>query len=71
MTEPRNALEQEFGGPLSPGLAALRDSDLAALAKAIVSARTRQERALTEATEQGLNVVPRVLRGTVRKVLFG
>lgn len=71
MSGPRTALEQELGGPLSAGLAALADSDLTALVERIADARTRQEHALAQATEEGLNIVPRVLRGTVRKVLFG
>ena len=71
MSGPRSALEQELGGPLSPGLAALSESDLAALVETIAVARTRQAQALAQATEKGLNIVPRVFRGTVRKVLFG
>jgi len=71
VSEARSRLEQELGGHLPPGLGALGDGDIAALVAGIEAARVRQRTALAEATDQGLNIVPKVLRGTVRKVLFG
>ena len=71
MTDARARLEQEYGGPLPPGLAALSDAEAAALADAIDAARTRQSRALAKATERGLDFVPKLLRGPVKKVIFG
>ena len=71
MTSPRAELERHLGGPLTPGLAALSDADIDALAKAIVDARRSQKEALAAAIDSGLNIVPRVLRGAVRKALFG
>ena len=35
------------------------------------AAKRRQSEALAEAAEQSLEIVPRVLRGSVRKILFG
>ena len=67
----REQIEAYTGGPLGPGLASLEDADLAALATTIREAATAQDAALAEAVEQGLQIVPRVLRGTVRKALFG
>jgi hypothetical protein len=44
---------------------------LAHLHEALVDARTRQERALGEAFEGALVLVPRPVRGRVRKLLLG
>ncbi|GGO94368.1 hypothetical protein GCM10011584_35240 [Nocardioides phosphati] len=71
MTTPRAELERHLGGPLSPGLAALSDADIDALAKAIVDATRSQKQALAAAIDNGLDIVPRVLRGAVKKALFG
>jgi hypothetical protein len=67
----RERLEKEYGGSLPPGLAALSDAEHATLADAIDAARRRQKDALRTATDRGLDFVPRILRSTVRKVLFG
>lgn len=71
MTTPRAELERHLGGPLTPGLAALSDAEIDALAKAIAHATRSQKEALAAAIDNGLNIVPRVLRGAVRKALFG
>lgn len=71
MTTTRDELEQLLGGPLTPGLAALSDKDLDTLATAIADAGRSQKTALADAIDDGLNIVPRVLRGAVRKALFG
>lgn len=71
MIDGRTRLEQEYGGPLPPGLAALSAEDQATLADAIAAARTRQAKALAKATDGGLDFVPRLLRGPIKKVLFG
>lgn len=55
-------------------MAFLADVDLATLAhlhEALGDARTRQERALGEAFEGALVLVPRPVRGRVRKLLLG
>lgn len=71
MSDSQSALERELGGPLTPGLAALGDEDMAALVALIEGARAHQKRALAEAIDNGMTIVPRFLRGTVRKALFG
>lgn len=64
-------LERELGEALPPGLADLSTAQQDTLADLIESARDRQERALAAAAEEGLMIVPKLLRGSVRKVLFG
>lgn len=71
MAEARTRLETEFGGALPPGLAALGEADATRLVEAIEAARTRQSAALGAATDSGLEFIPRLLRGPVKKVLFG
>lgn len=65
------ALESELGGPPSDSLAALADEDLEAFVDLLRRTKARQSRELEDAVEQALGVVPRLLRGPVRKVLFG
>lgn len=71
MSSTRSEIERLLDGPLTPGLAALSAADLDALAGAISEATHQQETALAEAIDNGLTIVPRVLRGAVRKALFG
>lgn len=54
-----------------PELRALSDEQVAHLAAAITQAREHQLAALGQAMEDGLGFVPRLLRGPVRKALFG
>lgn len=71
MSQARTALQDELESTPAPPLAALGEEQVRELAATIAEARDRQAAALGEAMEQGLEFVPRVLRGTVRKVLFG
>lgn len=71
MSSRRSEIERLVGGQLPPGLDALSATDLDALAAAISDASRQQQSALASAIDNGLNIVPRVLRGTVRKALFG
>lgn len=71
MSSARGDIERLLGGPLTPGLDALDEADLEALARAISEAARHQQSALAAAIDSGLDIVPRVLRGTVRKALFG
>lgn len=64
-------LESELGGRVPEGLDGLGDEQLIALARLLKDAKRRQSDALQIAVEEALNVVPRLLRGPVRKVLFG
>lgn len=49
----------------------LTDEQRAHLAALIAQARERQSRELHEAAEQALSMVPRLLRGTVKKLVMG
>jgi hypothetical protein len=71
MSETHEALADLFEGPVPPGLASLPDRELVILVDAIAAAQRHQRDALAAAVDAGLAMVPRVLRGTVRKVLFG
>lgn len=71
MTDARARLEKEYGASLPPGLAGLTPEQQEKLVAAIEDARVRQARALAKATDHGLDFIPRLLRGPVKKVLFG
>jgi len=64
-------LEVELGGRAPDGLAALSGEECAALAGVLHVAKASQSHELEAAIEQSLGVVPRMLRGTIRKILFG
>jgi hypothetical protein len=64
-------LEAELGGRAPDGLAALGENEQRAFADILGDAKTRQSSELEAALEQSLGVVPRLLRGTIRKILFG
>ncbi len=60
-----------MGGRLPDGLSTLNDEELAHLAGLLHDAKQRQSEALEAAIEEALGIVPRLVRGSVRKVLFG
>ena len=64
----RRGLERELGGPPPPGVAALDDSQLEILAEAIRRVRHRQAAELEAAGDKALALIPRVLRGPVRRM---
>ena len=64
-------LRRELGGDPPPAIAALDDVQLELLAVVLKAAREHQAEALAAATESGLGFVPRLLRGPVKKLLFG
>ncbi len=66
-----DTLERELGGPVPEGVETLSAAELATLADLLASAKKRQARELTEGVEDSLNFVPRLMRGPVRKILFG
>ena len=70
MSVPR-ALQAELGGPAPDALSGLDQGDLGAFAAVLRDAKARQSRELDAAVEQALGVVPRLLRGPIRKALFG
>ncbi|HEX4364728.1 MAG TPA: hypothetical protein VHZ75_09270 [Solirubrobacteraceae bacterium] len=64
-------LEQELGAQAPEGFAQLSGDQLRALAELLREARTRQKHELDEGVEGSLDIVPRLMRGPVRKILFG
>ena len=64
-------LEAELGGRAPDGLAALDETERTAFAGVLRDAKDRQSQEFEAAIEQSLGVVPRLLRGTIRKILFG
>lgn len=65
-----DVLERELDATPPSGLSTLTPDQQADLAGAVVDAKRRQRKALAEAGEQALKLIPRILRGPVRK-LFG
>jgi hypothetical protein len=61
-------LATELDATPPAGLGALTADQRADLASAIHAAKRRQRKALAEAAEQGLSLIPRILRGPVRKL---
>jgi hypothetical protein len=66
-----DALEAELDGQAPDALGALDETERRAFAGILREARERQSRELEAAVEESLGVVPRLLRGTIRKILFG
>ena len=64
-------LQDELGARAPDGLRALSDADLRAFTALLHDAKVRQSEALEAAIEQSLEIVPRMARGPVRKILFG
>jgi hypothetical protein len=65
-------LARELGAAPPPGLiAALGDDELERLAGLIAVAREEQAAELERAMDAALGYVPRLARGTVRRLLFG
>lgn len=71
MDDAIDILERELGGPVPDGLHGLTDEQLLALADVVADARRRGQDELREGVEDSLNFVPRLMRGSVRKILFG
>lgn len=66
-----NVLAEALAAPLPAGLEGLSKPQLDTLAGAFAAAKIQQRRALEQSTEAALSQVPFLLRGAVRKVLFG
>jgi hypothetical protein len=64
-------LKRELRADPPPAIAALGETDLARLTATLRAAREHQTAALEGATDHGLAFIPKLLRGTVKKVLFG
>ena len=65
------ALASELGAPPPDGLAQLSQAQLDAFTALLRDAKRRQSGALESAVEEALEIVPRMVRGPVRKILFG
>ncbi|WP_405493968.1 hypothetical protein [Streptomyces sp. NBC_00096] len=69
--EEMGRLSGELGGARPPAsFAELDAGELARLAEALKAERARQADGLNEAAEEALKLVPALVRGAVRKVLF-
>lgn len=70
-TDSRRTLERELGDKIPDGLSTLTDEELSHFADLLRDTKQRQSQALESAIEDALGIVPRIVRGSVRKVLFG
>ncbi len=70
-TAKTNPLAEALAAPLPQGLEALSKPQLEKITAAFATAKTQQRTALVASTEAALSHVPMLLRGAVRKVLFG
>lgn len=70
-SDARRALQRELDGMVPDGLSTLTDEELTDLADLLHDMKQRQSQALDVAIEETLGIVPRLVRGPVRKVLFG
>jgi hypothetical protein len=71
MSSELEALGRVLGDRPPPAFATLEDRELAALSGALETALERQSAELEAASERALQHVPRMLRGTVKRVVFG
>ena len=67
----RRLLEEELDMRLPDGLRSLTDEELTDLADRVLEAKQRQSLALEVGMDDALAIVPRLVRGPVRKILFG
>jgi hypothetical protein len=71
MDDAVDILEQELGGALPDGFVELTDEQLLTLADLLQDARALGQEELQDALEEALDIVPRLMRGPVRKILLG
>ena len=71
MDDAVDILEGELGGQVPDGLTQLGDEQLLALADLLQDAKARGQEELREGVEDSLSFVPRLMRGPVRRILFG
>ncbi len=64
-------LEGELDARVPEALEVLGDDELLLLADLLHDAKARQAQELDEGVEASLEIVPRLMRGPVRKILFG
>ncbi|MDQ3723682.1 MAG: hypothetical protein M3376_11625 [Actinomycetota bacterium] len=71
MDDAVDILEGQLGGQIPDGFTQLSDEQLLALADLLQDAKARGQEELQEGVEDSLNFIPRLMRGSVRKILFG
>jgi hypothetical protein len=71
MDDAVDILEGELGGEVPVGFEQLSDEQLLALADLLQDAKVRGQEELRDGVEDSLNFVPRLMRGSVRRILFG
>jgi hypothetical protein len=64
-------LEDELDARVPEGIEVLSDDELTLLADLLRAAKASQARELDDGVEGALDIVPRLMRGPVRKILFG
>ena len=64
-------LEDLCGGSVPQGLADLGEDERKLLLDTIATSRRRQAADLKESAERGLELVPKLLRGPVKKAILG
>ena len=64
-------LELQLGARIPEGLEVLADDELLVLADLLAEAKASQARELEAGVGGSLEIVPRLMRGPVRKMLFG
>ena len=67
----RRILKPELGGSVPGGLEELTEEELSGFASMLRIAKRRQSDELEAAVDEALEIVPRLLRRPVRKILFG
>ena len=70
-TPARRLLEEELHMRLPDGLRGVKEEHLTDLADRVLAAKQRQSLALEVGIDDALEIVPRLVRGPVRKILFG
>lgn len=71
MDDAVDILEEQLGGQVPDGFENLTDEQLLALADLLQDAKARGQEELQEGVEESLDLIPRLMRGSVRKILFG
>lgn len=66
----KERLHEQLGGRPAEYLDALSESDLIQLVEAIAAAQKHESETLHDAITKALDVAPRLLRGSLRRVLF-
>jgi len=69
-SDARRTLENELDGRVPDGLSALKEEELTDFADRLHAAKECQSQALESGIDQALEIVPRLARGSVRKILF-